>query len=187
MGSERNEQLSAMVDGELASDGVQQTLDRMAGNPDEQARWDRYHLMGEVMRRNPMVASATDLSSRISAALDDEPHLLVKPVPQPGHARPWLRAISGMAVAASVAAVAVFAVQQQDELNGTLTAAAPEHAPALRVANDDQVVTSQPVSLNGADIKIQRGDLTPRLVGFPGTSSTGTAVMDNVTAAPANR
>ena len=67
--------------------------------------WDTYHLIGDVLRSEELAIKPSDfLYARISRAIDEEPPI-VAPHSQP--ARRYARAgLSGIAVAAAVAAVA---------------------------------------------------------------------------------
>src|SRR5690554_4190531 len=67
--------------------------------------WDTYHLIGDVMRSEELAIKPSDfLYARISRAIDEEPPIVA---PRARPARRYARAsLSGMAVAAAVAAVA---------------------------------------------------------------------------------
>lgn len=117
--------LSALVDGELAPEESRRALERIAGDAQLQARWARYHAMraaceGAVTRS----ALRPGFSDRVRDALADEPTVVA---PHARWRRPWSlrRPASGLAVAASVALVAVggvVAVQWQDGMPGAGTA-----------------------------------------------------------------
>lgn len=67
------EQISALVDSELAADEAQQLL--AAGLVDAARwRWDCYHLIGDALRAQPASASlAVDLAAAIGRRLHDQP------------------------------------------------------------------------------------------------------------------
>ncbi len=67
--------------------------------------WDTYHLIGDVLRSEDLAIKPSDfLYARISRAIDEEPPIVAPRVPP---IRRFARAgVSGLAVAAAVAAVA---------------------------------------------------------------------------------
>lgn len=72
---ENCERLSALADGQLSGEAAKQTLDWLMHDDDAQARWNTYHLVGEVMRSGE--ASYPDREAafmqRLSEALAKEP------------------------------------------------------------------------------------------------------------------
>ena len=72
---ENCERLSALADGQLSGEAAKQTLDWLVHDDDAQARWNTYHLVGEVMRSGE--ASCPDREAafmqRLSEALAREP------------------------------------------------------------------------------------------------------------------
>jgi len=71
--------------------------------------WDTYHMIGDVLRSEELAIKPSDfLYARISRAIDEEPPIVA---PRPLSMRPYARAgLSGLAVAAAVAAVAWIAL-----------------------------------------------------------------------------
>lgn len=117
------EQLSILVDDELAEHDA--VLDKLATDPELQARWSRYHLMRDVITGHMPEQPLGDIASRVSQALEKEPVILA-PVHKRKHARkplPFiLKQAGGLAIAATVSAVAVLTVQHtQDETSNTAT------------------------------------------------------------------
>jgi len=82
------EKLSALVDGELESEGLHGHLGRLRADPELRAAWDTYHLIGDALRGHISPAIAHRVVSRST-----------------GKRIGWY----GMYAAASVAAVAVVA------------------------------------------------------------------------------
>ncbi|SDB06260.1 sigma-E factor negative regulatory protein RseA [Pseudidiomarina indica] len=89
---------------------------------DEQARavWQRYALVGQIMRREVSAAQSLDISAQVAAQIAQEPQVtaqVVTPLMQSGGALTraasrWLKPAGSIAIAASVAIVAVLSVQQ---------------------------------------------------------------------------
>ncbi|MDZ7923238.1 MAG: sigma-E factor negative regulatory protein [Marinagarivorans sp.] len=119
------EGLSALVDGETTAFESRRLLD-MAGDPQLTEKWKRYHLAGALMRKEFSLSSSaimpmTDLSSRISVAMDAEPAhgTIAAPVAKavsqaavaPRAAFAWRDWLAKSAIAASIAGAVVFGVQ----------------------------------------------------------------------------
>ncbi|HEC18100.1 MAG TPA: hypothetical protein ENI97_02015 [Gammaproteobacteria bacterium] len=107
-----DERLSALLDGELDGQERQAALDKLLDSEHQRKAWGRYHLIGDTLKRSLPGGIDHGFSSRVMAALADEPTVLAPPV-----RAPWGQRLAGLAVAASVAAVAVLGVQfmyQQD-------------------------------------------------------------------------
>lgn len=95
----KHEDLSALVDGEIDDEARPQLLDALSADRDARGAWRRYHVIGDVLRNAPAMVEAA------SAA----PHRTAEVVALP--ARRTIRApLAGLAVAASVALVAVLLV-----------------------------------------------------------------------------
>ncbi|HZH55660.1 RseA family anti-sigma factor [Yanghanlia caeni] len=73
--------------------------------------WDTYHLIGDVLRSEELAIRPSDfLYARISRAIDEEPPIVA---PHALSSRRYVRAgLSGLAIAAAVAAVAWVALPQ---------------------------------------------------------------------------
>lgn len=112
--SEQNEgasQLSAMFDGELPDAECELVARRLSRDPELRRSWSNYGLIGAVLRSEPL--APTELAPRVRAALANEP--AVDPAAQPPqiaerplHLPRWAVPVSGVGVAAGLAAVAVF-------------------------------------------------------------------------------
>ncbi len=117
---------SALLDGELDRDAQRNAVSEiLAAGVDELDRFGRYRLIGDVMRGESAVL-ATAVTERVRAALRDEPVVLAPPARRK---RRWLGPLGGLAVAASVAALAVVFAPQ------ILTRATPEIQPVALTAD----------------------------------------------------
>jgi sigma-E factor negative regulatory protein RseA len=112
MTNQFDERISSLLDGELDEQERQQTLTVLEKNPELRGRWERYHLASDAIRHNLPAGIDTGFAARVMQALEGEPTVLapppVKAVTTPS---PFTKRLAGVAVAASVAAVAVFGVQ----------------------------------------------------------------------------
>ncbi|HUO94841.1 MAG TPA: sigma-E factor negative regulatory protein [Steroidobacteraceae bacterium] len=125
-----NEQLSALLDGELPPEETTLLLKRIAREAELTSRLRRYRMCGDVLRGERVQARA-DFAMRVSAAIAAEP-----PLPAPRHAARrslhiarWVRPLAGLAVAASVATVAVLVLRQ-----GPVATSVPAQVAAIRTA-----------------------------------------------------
>nr|WP_298725567.1 sigma-E factor negative regulatory protein [uncultured Steroidobacter sp.] len=156
-----NEQLSACLDGELPPAELDLLLKRVERGAELRAAIGRYSLIGEAMRAERPAVASPDFASRVMAAVAAEPARSEAPVPvvQPNvarqaatahtsrispHAVRYLRPAAGMAIAAGVAAVAVFTMQPMGQSD-----LAPVGAPLIATnqpAANEPVITSDPGS-----------------------------------------
>ncbi|MCG6976382.1 MAG: sigma-E factor negative regulatory protein [Acidiferrobacterales bacterium] len=104
-----NEKLSALMDGELEPDQLQKVL-KDAGSQDQLKKtWSRFYLAREVMRQELDHLAAADLADNVAAQLLQEPTILA---PRRVLAASRIKRVAtGMALAASVAAVALVGVR----------------------------------------------------------------------------
>jgi negative regulator of sigma E activity len=94
------QQLSALVDGELAPDEAAFLMRRLQHDPELAGCWERWQLVGAVLRGHGGVRVADGFSARVMDAIAHEPTLVAK------SPRRWLHWTGG-ALAASVALVAL--------------------------------------------------------------------------------
>ncbi len=151
-----NEMLSALMDGELTELELHRVLKEVDGDVEARETWARYQVVGSVMRGDDIKVSRFDLSGRVMAALDDEPALQVSgAVAGSKNVGLWGN-VTRFAVAASVASLAVFGVQQLQ--TGT---DAPQVAEAVTPA---EAAADMPMGLLAPDFPAMRnvsaGDLS---------------------------
>ena len=111
MTEHEQERLSALVDDELPHAEISAAIKRLSSNDTQHATWSRYHLMGDVLRRELGPLVDPQMAARIHDRIADEPTVLApgalkRPTPH------WLKPAAGVAVAASVAAMAVVMAPQ---------------------------------------------------------------------------
>lgn len=109
MNKQFEERLSALIDGEETQ--TNDVFSRMQQDDESRQRWQRYHLISDVMKGYLDGQSFPDISSRVSQALESEPTILA-PKRKPSPIQHWYKQAAGFAVAATVATVAVVTVQQ---------------------------------------------------------------------------
>jgi len=148
------EEVSALLDGELRGRQLQEALDRLQQEPQRRERWHRYNLISDALRGNLPPYLSEQVQERVSRALESEPHILA-----PRRRFPHLaRQAAGLAIAASVSAVAILALQQ----NGV-----EETPPAAALAErSDSSAAPSVVALDPPQQPVPQNDshLSPYLV-----------------------
>ncbi|WP_440222762.1 sigma-E factor negative regulatory protein [Dokdonella sp. MW10] len=129
MSQQIQEQLSALMDGELQRDETMFLLRRVEGDRDLLARWSGYHVARQALRRQEILPLRADFAASIMAAIEAEA------VPVAGRSRTatLLRWGSGGAIAASVAVAALIATGpggQAPSVNGQQGTSVAAQVPA---------------------------------------------------------
>lgn len=121
--SERlEEQVSALVDDELPAVERELLLHRLGSDLGLRGRWERYHLMRDVFHYELPEAVDCGLAERVSAALASEPVFRAPRRSGVAVMQRMVRPLAGLAVAASVAALAIVGVQHLAGIQGPRTA-----------------------------------------------------------------
>ena len=109
------QQLSALVDGELAADEARFMLRRIEHDSELSGRQERWQLLGDAMRGQACAPAPAHFGLKVRQAIaaDIGQHGAVTMVPQQSARRGWRRWGGGAALAASVAAVALFMAREQ--------------------------------------------------------------------------
>lgn len=153
-------EVSALMDNELSRRECDAAVGGLAHDASLRATWQRYHLMRTALRHEPQYAVASDLAERIAT------RLAADTVPMPARrglvgvrwrsSRPAVfagayKGAAGLALAASVAAVAIVGVR-------TLTpATVPGAAVPQAAVAPAPAANSAPVSVAAAPEKSRRG------------------------------
>ncbi|MGS0742028.1 sigma-E factor negative regulatory protein [Glaciimonas sp. GG7] len=152
------EQISALIDGELSNAYVDMALVALSDS-EGLATWDAYHQVGDILRSNDMaIKLSSEFNLRMFERLNTEPPMIVAPlvvssvvvekniisnVPiATGTPRARRFALSGMAAAAAMAAVAFIAVPNMLDGNSK-----SEHRTMLSKSQ----LTLAPSSINNAN------------------------------------
>lgn len=158
MTEKRQEQLSAFMDGESDVFGTKAVVDRLTTDSDMRVCWQRYHLIGDVMRNTLPGKSTSSVASRVSLALKQEPTIL-SPDATPEKKTPnskQHRHPIGYAVAASVAVVGFLTVgvisQQADNpMAPTIDIAA---SGSSAIATTASMASSAPATLSAKPVVV---------------------------------
>ena len=110
MSEKTREHISSLMDGEISRETSRFLVRRLGSDEELCATWARYHLVRDCLRHHDSGLSGDDLCDRINRALDEEaPHSASR-----RFSTAWLKPAAGMAIAASVALMAVLSVDPGD-------------------------------------------------------------------------
>ncbi|MEM8982203.1 MAG: sigma-E factor negative regulatory protein [Pseudomonadota bacterium] len=145
--SETESQLSAFVDDELTRDEAQFLTHRLSSDSALQRRLRQYHLIGTVARGERRVAET--LEGRVRAELATLPSIdraAGLADDQPQRDRPWRRIAGGGAIAAGVAMLSLFSLNQSVDNDNTSVVGTTTAAPtrAYTVPEYEQDSAAQP-------------------------------------------
>jgi sigma-E factor negative regulatory protein RseA len=138
MSKETREHISSLVDGEISRETSRFLVRRLGSDTELRATWTRYHLVRDCLRHQDGAIAEDDLCARINQVLENEqPAKASRKLPTG-----WLKPAAGLAIAASVALMAIVTV-------GSGTPGAPQNTSGLAGAVEAEQFTS-PQSLTPA-------------------------------------
>ena len=108
------EHMSALVDGELEMRAATEVIDVLIEDEELRVRWSRYHMVRDVLRHKVYPDARDTLCDRVRNCLSDEPLHFPASRWSPRQWRHTLKPMAGMALAASVAVIAILAVRGLD-------------------------------------------------------------------------
>jgi negative regulator of sigma E activity len=137
-------QISAFVDGELPDNESELLLRRLSQDASMRQQVAEYLEIGRQIRRDRSVAGMAQLRARISTAIGDE--TLPQPESTPAVGSSFISPASGVAIAATVAVVALLGLNQLGSPvdSGVQAAVAIDLAPAYTEPSLEQVLTNSP-------------------------------------------
>lgn len=139
MVNNRQEQVSALVDGELEGSELQHALNHLKNERELRERYQRYQIISDTLHNSLPDHIIPDLHERVAKRLRDEPTVLA-PKPRTFQIPGLLRRTAGFAAAASVTAVAILGMQyvNGERTGDTTTAEAtlPPLSPAMKASVD---------------------------------------------------
>ncbi|MGI9223746.1 MAG: sigma-E factor negative regulatory protein [Woeseiaceae bacterium] len=110
-------QISAFVDGELPDNEADLLLRRMGQDAELRQKVAEFLAIGRAMRGETSVPGVDRVHERVSAVLDDKPFENLEDA-RTETRRPAIRPLAGIAIAASVALLAIFGLQQMTPDSG---------------------------------------------------------------------
>ena len=109
MSKESLEHLSSLMDGEISSEAGSFLTRRLFSDDEMCETWERYHLIRDCIRQPGSKQVVTGLSIKLSESLDLEE----VPTVSSWRSNRWLKPVSGLAIAASVALMAIVVTAPQ--------------------------------------------------------------------------
>ncbi len=150
MSTNLHEQLSAAMDGELNPAEHALLTRHLAADATLRDTWERYHLIATALRRDLPARMPCALAKRVSAILAHETSYAAPSSSRPRTERRWLKPLASLAIAASVASVAILTFNSGNApapgpIAQTVTAqtvTAPAPAPATPVTGPATLASS---------------------------------------------
>ncbi|HEX3395069.1 MAG TPA: sigma-E factor negative regulatory protein [Steroidobacteraceae bacterium] len=137
MSEQIREQVSAFLDGELPNTETELLLKRLTRDGELRESFGRYALIGEALRGGGSQILTLGFASRVNHAIDGEPAQAAGHASQARVPR-WWRPLAGVAVAASVATVAIVALQQRAIVPKGAAAVTAQNVVASTVSTPNQ-------------------------------------------------
>ena len=106
MSKETLEHLSSLMDGEINKDTGRFLIRRLGSDTEMRATWARYHVVRDCLRHQEGSVMGSQFSSRVRQAIDKVEAIETRPA----FSARWLRPVAGVAIAASVALMAIVTV-----------------------------------------------------------------------------
>jgi sigma-E factor negative regulatory protein RseA len=159
MSEEREECISAMLDNELDSQS-EPIVDDLLRSASLKDRWARYNLISDVLNKQMPESMDFNLADRISADIQNEPTVLA---PRASATQNLLKPVAGFAIAASVAAMAILGIQQNNE---NIETASPQTVSFTPQAKLNAMPLAQLVSSNSeaeAQVKLANANRRAKL------------------------
>jgi negative regulator of sigma E activity len=153
-------QISAFVDGELPDAEADLLLRRMSQDAELRKKAAEYLDVGRAMRGEASVRGIERLQERVAASISDKP-LVEEEAPAEDSAGRSMRPLIGVAVAASVALIAIFGLQVTpgvDTTNGVANDAA-----VADVTEDPGYTVPQPVDEQLRQFYLSHGESSSEL------------------------
>lgn len=144
MQTTKEAQLSALMDSEMSQQEMDRMIKEMRDNSHLKDCWNGYHLIGDALRRQLPDFIDTNLHSKISTAIQNEPtHFLPRKTTQDKPAASRRKEALGFALAASVTAIAVLGVMQVNDSSQNI--ARPAAVASAESNKPVQVAAAEPV------------------------------------------
>ena len=193
-------QISAFVDGELQDLEADLLLRRMSQDVELRAEVAKYLAIGRLVRSEPGPAATDRLHQRIAAVIDERPSETDESVNISEPSRK-IRPLAGVAIAATVALVAIFALQQNTEVDDLSTegvisvandAAVGDAVPTVdaqlerqRLYFRNHAETSSALGANGMNTRVVTLRFSEEVTEEPESDDSAAGTPDETTEAPA--
>jgi Negative regulator of sigma E activity len=139
MSDQSKQNISQLMDGELSRDCSRFLLKRMSHDGDFRQSWNHYHVLRSAVQQDGQAPLMHNLGSRVVQRLKSDSASLADSK-KPG--RGWLKAMTGSAIAASVALLAV--ISFNNNLSSDTNLMVPEYAKtAKQLINPPNAMTAR--------------------------------------------
>jgi hypothetical protein len=163
-------QLSAYVDGELPESETELLLRRLSQDPALRGELAEFLEIGRRMRGEPTLSGVHALRGRIAGALDSD-EALPEPADVAEPRRSFAKPVGGVAIAASVALVAILGLQQTADVGdaGTVAGDGAAEAPVVEyVVPPEDSELREFMRMHGETNSAQGANgMNVRIVSFP--------------------
>ena len=166
--TDSHESLSALIDDWRGDDADLAELDRLLGDVNERARWQRYQLIGEAMRHELPQRMQVDFSASVMARIEQEglqpEGTAVRPQAAPARSTVggwWaslMRPVAGLSVAVAVAFVAVTSLTETPSPAG---GSGQVVASADATPSDPRIEQLTNLPVLAPSVKVSAGSQTP--------------------------
>jgi len=159
MNDDLKQKLSSLMDGET-DNHAEHTISELITSESLRKTWRRYHLISDALNGNLPALLDRDLAGTIASEIAKEP------IPIAGYrvvTRRFLRPAAGLAIAASVAAIAILGIQQNSDRTQERT---PIQLADTQLPQINANISSYtfPASSNAVSSQIENtGDVEPNL------------------------
>ncbi|MCX7544628.1 sigma-E factor negative regulatory protein [Marinicella gelatinilytica] len=171
MSDQSKQNISELMDGELSRDCSRFLLKRMNHDDKFRQSWNHYHILRSAVQQDGQAPLMLDLGSRVVQQLQRESVPEARTLKQN---RSWVKAITGSAIAASVALIAVLSFNQNDITSNGLDVMVPEYAKtAKQLINPPNAVTAR---VEERQRYTRYPDLTPQVQHYIMDKNTQTVV-----------
>jgi sigma-E factor negative regulatory protein RseA len=165
MSKESLEHLSTLMDGELSRETSLFMTRRLSSDAGLSEKWERYHLIRDCIRQPGSKQLVTGLRARITTSLEGE----AAPAVSVWSRNRWLKPVSGLAIAASVALMAIIVTAPPQGIEDT--ASGQVNQPFVSPNTLPMAPVSQAASYDAAErlnVYLQRHNQMARTAGRQG-------------------
>ena len=171
MSDQSKQNISQLMDGELSRDCSRFLLKRMNHDADFRDSWNHYHLLRSAVQQDVQAPLMLNLGSRVVQRLQSGSEA---DRPSATSGRGWLKAMTGSAIAASVALLAVISFNQNNLSSADMDSQVPEYVKtAKQLINPPNAFTAR---VEQKPRYTRYPDLTPQVQHYIMDKNTQTVV-----------
>jgi anti-sigma factor RsiW len=136
-GTKMREKISELLDDELNDLEHYRLMQALEDNRELRGVWERYHLMRAAMRKELDIMISPGLADRVGASIRADQPISLQPAGRTWHLPRYSRMAAGFAIAASVAAMAIFSLQPLSQTAPPVSPLALQKSPSALIAVSD--------------------------------------------------